>query len=493
MERTPNKRRSSVDSYPMVRTLIPFIAGIICCNEVDLPMWVWIAAILFSLFSLLVSLLPICGRFLGLSLAVALFSLGGSMVEVRSLLPKVPLGKPISMELEVDDNPVIRKKFRYASAHICWWEVDGRYYRHSQKVNLYVDSLVHYEQGNRIETFARVVPFPEKFGSYGRLLKRRGYAGSVFLSPVEVLRLDSTRRHTLQSRAVERLERLGLKGKDGAVVEAISVGNRRALTTELRDAYARAGASHILAVSGLHIGIVFIFFNLILWWLPLLHHGQIIRAVTVIVPIWIYAAICGFSPSVVRAALMFSALQMGVATSSRYVSLNALAATAFVMLLYRPDYLYDISFQLSFIAVLSILLFGVPMMSLLRTRSRVVNVLLSTVVIGVAASVATMPLVLYTFGRASIVGVLLNPVVILGAYVIVVVSIIWIAMPIAPLAGLFGTLLSSASSALNFVIESVSQWRWAALEASLPLWGVWLVYGVTIVFTIVLWYAESKK
>ena len=86
----------------------------------------------------------------------------------------------------------------------------------------------------------------------------------------------------------------------------------------------------------------------------MLRHGQVIRAVAVVVPIWIYAAMCGFSPSVVRAAVMFSALQLSVAASSIYLSLNTLAFTAFAMLLYRPDYLFDCSFQLSFIAVFAI-------------------------------------------------------------------------------------------------------------------------------------------
>lgn len=484
------RSRAAGGHYPMVTALVPFVAGVICGNEVTLPLWLWMVALALCL---VVSIFRLKGRLFGVFLSVALFVLGGFAVAVRDLLPKVPINQPVSMVLEVDQRPVVRKQFRYASARILEWEDEGLLYRGGQRVNLYVDTLVKFDLGNRIETYARVVPFPESYGSYGRLMQRRGYAGSIFLRPIEVLKLDTIERRTLHAKAVERLERLGLTDKVAAVVGAMSVGDRHLLTPELREAYARAGASHILAVSGLHVGIVFLFVNLLLWWMPILRHGQIFRALMVIVPIWLYAALCGFSPSVVRSALMFSALQLGVATSSRYVSLNALAATAFVMILYRPDYLYDISFQLSFIAVASILLYGVPIMSLLRTPSRLANALIATLVIGIAASVATMPLVLYAFGSVSIVGVLLNPIVILCAYVIVVVSIMWIVLPFAPLAAICEMLLTQTASALNFVVEGVAQWRWAALEESIPLWGVWMTYGVAIAITLILRYVETKK
>ena len=118
-----------------------------------------------------------------------------------------------------------------------------------------------------------------------------------------------------------------------ALCNAMTAGDRRSLSPALRAAYSRSGTSHLLAVSGLHVGIVFLLANLLLWWLPLVRHGHILRNIAVILLIWLYAAVTGFPPSVVRAALMFSVLQFALASSSEYVGMNTLAGVAFVMLL----------------------------------------------------------------------------------------------------------------------------------------------------------------
>ena len=108
----------------------------------------------------------------------------------------------------------------------------------------------------------------------------------------------------------------------------MTAGDRRSLSPALRAAYSRSGTSHLLAVSGLHVGIVFLLANLLLWWLPLFRHGHILRNIAVILLIWLYAATTGFPPSVVRAALMFSVLQFALASSSEYVGMNTLAGVA---------------------------------------------------------------------------------------------------------------------------------------------------------------------
>lgn len=145
----------------------------------------------------------------------------------------------------------------------------------------------------------------------------------------------------------------------GAVCRAMVTGDRSGITQELRTAYSRSGLSHLLAVSGLHTGIVFALINLMLWWLPLLHRGHLVRNLLATVCIWLFVAAAGFPPSAVRAAVMCTMLQFALASASEYVALNALAAAGFGMLLWNPAWLGDISFQLSFIAVAAILVWGV--------------------------------------------------------------------------------------------------------------------------------------
>lgn len=480
----------TTNRYPMVAAVIPFMAGIVLFDVVALPWWALWGGFLLCLLLAAVGLKSRVG---GVYIATALMLFGGAIADLRGFESQIPANKSLYLTIDSEDNPVIRKGFAVMPARITEWESEGKSHRADERINLYVDTLVKAEFGTRIEALGRILPFPEKFGSYGQLMSRRGFAGTIFLRADDIIHIEKIKRQTLHSAAIERLARLGLSGDEASVIGAMAVGDRRGMTPELREAYSRVGASHVLAVSGLHVGIVFLLFNALLVWLPLVRHGQIIRAVAVVVPIWIYAAICGFSPSVVRAAVMFSALQAAVATSSRYVSLNVLAATAFAMLVYRPDYLFDISFQLSFIAVVAILIWGVPLMMALRTHKWWADALIATMVVGTVSSVATIPLVAHSFGTVSVVGILLNPIVIFCAYIIVILSVVWVALPFAPLASVCGSLLSWVGSGQNFVVESVARFEWSAVDISLPTWAVWIIYGIAIAITAVARYLETKK
>ncbi|MBQ3260445.1 MAG: ComEC/Rec2 family competence protein [Alistipes sp.] len=482
--------RLTQNRYPMLVAVIPFMAGIVLFDLVAIPVWALWGGFLLCL---LVAAVGLRSSASNLYIVAALVLFGGVVASLRGFHPQVPAGEKTYLVVEIEDNPVIRKRFAVTPARVVKYECNGTMRDADERVNLYLDTLVKADFGTRIEALGRVIPFPEKFGAYGRLMSRRGFGGTLFLRADDVLKVENSEKRSLHIVAVDRLSRLGLSGDEAATIGAMAVGDRRGMTPELREVYARAGASHILAVSGLHVGIVFMIFNLMLVWMSFVHRGHVVRAVLVVVPIWIYAAICGFSPSVVRAAVMFSVLQGAVITSSRYVSLNVLSATAFAMLVYRPDQLFDISFQLSFIAVIAILIWGIPLMRMLRTRRWWIDALTATMVVGMVSSIATMPLVAHTFGVVSIVGVLLNSIVIICAYIIVILAVVWIAAPFAPLAVVCESLLSGVGAGLNFVVEGVAAWRWSAVDISLPAWAVWLIYGVAIAITVAVRNTETKK
>lgn len=338
-------------------------------------------------------------------------------------------------------------------------------------------------------------------GDYGRLMTRRGYVGTLYLNRSSLLLRDTLHRELspkhlslfLHERAVARLDRLALAPDEQALCNAMTAGDRRSLSPALRAAYSRSGTSHLLAVSGLHVGIVFLLANLLLWWLPLFRHGHILRNIAVILLIWLYAATTGFPPSVVRAALMFSVLQFALASSSEYVGMNTLAGVAFVMLLFHPDYLFDISFQLSFIAVAGIIAWGLPLCRLLRTRRKSIDMLTATLAIGFSASAATAPLISHTFGQISVVGLTLNPVVILLSYVVVGSCTLWLVIPGTALAPLFSVVAGFAARAQNELIRAAAALPAAALDIRLTTTQCWSVYGLFIFATLLLWSAERKK
>ena len=202
--------------------------------------------------------------------------------------------------------------------------------------------------------------------------------------------------------------------------------------------------SHLLAVSGLHTGIVFALVNLALWWLPLFRRGHLLKNLRAAVAVWLFVAAAGFPPSAVRAAAMCTVLQAALASASEYVGLNALAAAGFGMLVWNPNWLGDISFQLSFVAVAAILAWGVPLCRRCRTRWKGVNVVVDAYLIGFVATAATAPLVSHTFGVVPLAGLVVNPLAIALAGVVVFGGALWMLAPVGFLAPAFGFVTARA-------------------------------------------------
>jgi competence protein ComEC len=137
----------------------------------------------------------------------------------------------------------------------------------------------------------------------------------------------------------------------------ILLGDKSYLNLELKDAFSGAGAMHLLAVSGLHVGI----FLVILQWIFKTFGRKLprwFRFLLIVAVLWLYAGITGFSPSVNRAVTMFSFVAMGTLLGRRYNSMDGLLASAMILLAIKPYYLFDIGFQLSYFAMLGIFLFS---------------------------------------------------------------------------------------------------------------------------------------
>ena len=487
-----------VRRMPLLRALPPLAAGILLADHYVLPLWLLVGG--FLVCGILALLADDRGANLATLGAILLF--GMTVTELRHT-PAPPTGTPGEYEIVVRERLSEREgktasgttiRARRNSATGEWLPAAG---------NLVVrcDSSTALNPGDRAVVRGKIYPFTARHGGYGRLMTRRGYVGTLYLNRSSLLLSDTLHRELspkhlslfLHERAVARLDRLALAPDEQALCNAMTAGDRRSLSPALRAAYSRSGTSHLLAVSGLHVGIVFLLANLLLWWLPLFRHGHILRNIAVILLIWLYAATTGFPPSVVRAALMFSVLQFALASSSEYVGMNTLAGVAFVMLLFHPDYLFDISFQLSFIAVAGIIAWGLPLCRLLRTRRKSIDMLTATLAIGFSASAATAPLISHTFGQISVVGLALNPVVILLSYVVVGSCTLWLVIPGTVLAPLFSVVAGFAARAQKELIRAAAALPAAALDIRLTTTQCWIVYGLFIFATLLLWSAERKK
>lgn len=437
--------------------------------------------------------------------AVMLFAFGLVLSEIQQLAPTAPCDMRQALQLDIESPH---------SARLTAWRDDkvvasergaGRNYNSSSgswhacraRLVIYGDTAVRLQAGERVRIVGRIRPFSAENPQYGSLMRHRNYSGVLFVASSSILSRSSCGDVSLSERlhatAVERLRRLSLSPQSAALAEAMALGERSGFSRELRTNYARSGTAHLLAVSGLHVGIVFMIINALLWWLPVVRFGHVWRNLLSILLIWLYAATVGLSPSVVRAAVMFSMLQLSLASTSRYVSMNVLAASALLMLAFNTHYLFDISFQLSVVAVAGILAWGVPLYNLLRTHYRLLNALTAMLTVALVASVVTAPLVSHYFGYVSLVGLVVNPVAVVTAYAIVVVAIAWVLMPLALVAPLFSWALEVLATVQNGVVQAAASLSTATVDYRLSAVATVAIYTIFIALTVVMWGVKRKK
>ena len=189
-----------------------------------------------------------------------------------------------------------------------------------------------------------------------------------------------------KSNIESKLVSLHVKQQDYAVIAAMALGDKSALDSNTRNSYSISGASHILAVSGLHIGIIFQLFIFLLG-------GRKYSVYTIIlslISIWTYVFLIGLPASAVRAAIMLSAYSLSLAFHRTGLPLNTLSSAYIFMLFISPLYLFELSFQLSFLAVASILLFFTPLYTLLPIRSRFIRWAWGLLCVSLAAQIGTL-------------------------------------------------------------------------------------------------------
>lgn len=284
----------------------------------------------------------------------------------------------------------------------------------------------------------------------------------VALSLVERTRLAAL---TLRHRLLDGCYRLGLSGQTFAVVAAMTLGDKSTVSAELSDAYSVAGASHILALSGMHIGVVYTL-------LSLLARGRRLRTVRELlltVAVWAYVFVVGMPSSALRAAVMISVYSFLKIAGRRRMTLNALAFAAMLLLVANPLCLYDISFQLSFIAVAFILVFNGKLSSLVSQDAQQRHPLLRAswqlITVSTVAQLGTAPLVAYYFGRVSLSFLLSNMIVIPTATLIIYSSAALLPLALLPpVQQLLAGALAVVVSTLNYALLYISHLPYSSIE-----------------------------
>ena len=255
---------------------------------------------------------------------------------------------------------------------------------------------------------------------------------------------------------------LSLQKDERALLSALTVGEKSDFPKELKESYSAAGASHILALSGMHLGV---FYVLLVVLLPSFGRNRVIRFVresAIVLLLWTFAFMTGLSPSVVRAAVLFTLVSIGRCLGQDASGVNSLSFAAIAMLVVSPHLLFDVSFQLSFAAVLSIMLLAPPLQELLKLEEHgtLYSYIMNLMILSVVSQVGTLPFVWYYFGVFPLYFMLTNLVVVPLAFVIMALSVpLWVSA--------FVPFIQKAlAMALEFVVELMN--GFVTFIASLP-------------------------
>ena len=274
-------------------------------------------------------------------------------------------------------------------------------------LNFKSDSLdIGFDIGDRIvipSNFTEIKPpsNPYQF-NYKSYLAKQGIHQQVYINQVEFIRLESSSTFwswiaQLRTHVQTSLKNEGFQKDELGVINALLLGQRKEVSETLLEDYARAGAIHILAISGLHIGIILLILSWVFKPLETFRHGKFLKLLLIVLALWFFALLAGMSASVVRAVTMFTAVSIGQFLQRKNSVVYSLVFSMFVLLLCKPMFLFDVGFQLSYIAVYGILTIQPKLVQLWRPRWKLLNKIWQLTTVSVAAQLSILPLSLFYF------------------------------------------------------------------------------------------------
>lgn len=256
--------------------------------------------------------------------------------------------------------------------------------------------------------------------------------------------------------------------KEAGVAEALLIGYRNDLDRELVQSYSNTGVVHIIAISGMHLGLIYGL--MILLFRPLGKSRKILllKSVTIIAVLWLFSILTGAAPSIVRSAIMFTFIVLGEAQKRKSSIYNNLALSAFLILLYDPFSLWDVGFQLSYSAVLSIAVFAKPITKMLYIKNKWLSNFWQLNAVTISAQILTYPIVVYHFHQfpnlfliTNLIAVPLSSIILYGLLLLLAVS--W--LPAA--AGIVGKISQWLIWLMNAFIEKVDTLPFALTDGIL--------------------------
>ena len=492
------RRNSVLQKHPILRLLLPLMLGIVladACYQPLASLQGYLLGITLFSFVLLVACLWRCKNWFVLFLHLTLMGVGmlltSRWLEKASFTFTEEYGAyQIRIEEQPEEKPrsiLCRSSLLTSDSTLMETEKTFLFYLAKDSASYQLN------KGDTLWVYAQlesVVPsgIPEAF-DYGRYLRRKGVCGSAYVASGHWKMVGHSSSMSVMDRLEkvreglkERYRELGFQGDELALLTALTVGEKEDLSEEIREVYSVSGASHVLAISGLHIGLLYS----ILWmFFTPWRRNRKLKVVSVFIIIgvlWTFAALTGFPVSVVRSVIMFSLIGISSLLQEKPHTLNTLATAAFLMLLFRPLWLFEIGFQMSFAAVASIVLLHPKLSSLWNVRHWSLRWFRDMLSVSIAAQIGVAPIIAFYFHRFSVYFLLTNFWVIPMVSVVMYVAVFMLVLlPFPTLQQWVAILEIKLIHWQNAVLEGISQWPSATIDR------IWLTVIEVFAWYVVIW------
>ena len=496
----------TLKKFPFVRLLLPLTAGITFEWYVQVELsYILVAVIAIFLFIIYI-LLPFAKKFSlrwlhGILLTTLLVSLGSCITYTTNITHQknwigdyYHAGDNVIITLE---EPLVEKNNSFKAVALVnaveekkvWRNVSGKILIYLQKdtslnklgygsqllINKPLQSITN--SGN-----------PGAF-DYKRYCLFQNITHQVFLKQNEFIVLPTKNINWLQQKlfdirsATIKTIQQNIKGEqEQGVAEALLIGYRNDLDKDLVQAYSNTGVVHIIAISGLHIGMIYFLLNLIFVRLKRFKWINYLRPFIILFVLWAFTLVAGAVPSILRSAVMFTFIVIGQAINRKTNIYNTLAASAFCMLVYDPFMLWDVGFLLSYAAVISIITFMQPVYRWLYFENKILDKIWALTSVTISAQILTMPIVVFYFHQfpnffliTNMLVVPLSGLILYGEILLLCVSFI------SGIASFVGKMLYGLIWFMDTFIEHVNNFPFALWNnLQINIFQTWMLYGFII-------------
>ncbi len=497
-----------IHKIPLIRLIIPFIAGIIFSVKININVNIYLLFLpvfLTILFIVINSIKKISQKFFfpqfaGIYFYILLFLSGILIVDntkkpnnitnakngfIIGTVSEIPQDKNKSVKTIIEINNIFNGKEWLASdgKTIIYLEKNKK----SQKLNI-GDRIIFNPSFNEISNKNNPNEFDYKSYLMFHLISQQAFLKSNNWKKINIeskfdLQIFSQK---LRTKLLNIYKQLNIVDDEYSVLSALTLGYKDKLSENVKSWYSKSGAMHILAVSGLHVGIIYLILNTLLFFMNRCKTCVIIKIILIILLLFSYALLTGLSASVLRASFMFSFVAIGSAFKRSTSIYNTLAASAFILLLINPYFIFDVGFQLSYLAVLSIVFFQPKIYLLLHFKNLIPRKIWALISVSIAAQIGTFPIGAYYFHQFPSYFLLTNIIVIpITAIIIYLAVVLFIFNSVPIVSDYISKGLVYVLKSLNFSVQHIEKLPYSTIsDIYLSKYDLILIYITIIILSV---------